>query len=203
MNAELNNIGILPLGQPYNMLPWNYFGPESVSSIPNNQVIDWVLVEGRDAPNAASATESTRFARQAAFLLNNGDVVGLDGSSKLSVTYLLNDDLFVVIWHRNHLPVMSANPLTQSGGVYSYDFTESASQAFGNNQNNLGSAFAMIGGNGDANDLINSDDKNNHWLIEAGLNGYLSSDYSLNGQVDNIDKNDIWRKNEGLIEILP
>lgn len=107
MNAGINDLSLLPLSHPYNIPPWNYPGTESVASIPNNQVVDWVLIEGRDAPDAASATETTSFVRQAAFLLSNGKIVDLDGVSLLSTNYSLNNNLFVVIWHRNHLPILS------------------------------------------------------------------------------------------------
>ncbi|RLD53861.1 MAG: hypothetical protein DRJ05_15745, partial [Bacteroidetes bacterium] len=59
--------GFLPLTQPYGGSPWNYSGAESVTSIPAN-VVDWILVELRDAPDAGSAIPSTMIAQQAAFL---------------------------------------------------------------------------------------------------------------------------------------
>lgn len=121
----------------------------------------------------------------------------------LSYNYTLNNDLFVVIWHRNHLPYMSANPLTESVGIYSYDFTTSASQSYGDNQNNLGGAYGMIGGNGDASSTIDSNDQISVWMIEAGLKGYLSGDFTLDGQANNKDKNDIWFPNIGKQKILP
>lgn len=203
MNTLLNDNNHLPLNQPYNIPPWNYPGTESVAAIPNNQVIDWVLVDWRDAPNAASATETTIFVRQAAFLLSNGKIVDLDGVSPLSTNYSLNNNLFVVIWHRNHLPIMTQFPLVESGGIYSYDFTTSANQAYGSNQNNLGTAFGMIGGNGDASNTVDLVDKTSVWMIEAGLKGYLFGDFTMDGQVNNKDKDDVWNHNLGKSEIIP
>lgn len=203
MNTGINDLSLLPINQPYNIPPWNYPGTESVAAIPNNQVVDWVLVNWRDAPDAASATETTSFARQAAFLLSNGKIVDLDGVSPLSTNYSLNNNLFVVIWHRNHLPILSQFPLVESGGIFSYDFTTSANQAYGSNQNNLGTAFGMIGGNGDASNAIDLVDKTSVWMIEAGLKGYLFGDISLDGQVNNKDKDDVWLPNYGKTAILP
>ncbi|MCD4698921.1 MAG: DNRLRE domain-containing protein, partial [Bacteroidales bacterium] len=71
MNSNLTSI--LPLSQPYDTPPWNYSGTENVASIPGD-VVDWILVEFRDAPNAASATLLTSIATQAAFVNNNGEV---------------------------------------------------------------------------------------------------------------------------------
>ena len=65
MTTLLNSGGIIPLAQPYNVAPWNYSGSESVVSIPNANVVDWVMVELRDAASAPLATVGTRIARQA------------------------------------------------------------------------------------------------------------------------------------------
>ncbi len=56
MIPYLNMAGYLPLSQPYNTAPWNYSGIESVSSIPNYNIVDWVLLEFRDATSAEEAT---------------------------------------------------------------------------------------------------------------------------------------------------
>ena len=136
MNTDLNNQNQIPFSQPYSTTPWNYAGTESVPSIPNTNIVDWVLIELRDASDAASATPATVIERQAAFLLNNGEVVGLDGNTGAlqCTSTTITNNLFVVVYHRNHLAIMSANPLTKAGEVYSYDFTIADSQAFGNNQ---------------------------------------------------------------------
>ncbi|MEZ5197256.1 MAG: hypothetical protein R2764_12900 [Bacteroidales bacterium] len=131
MSTDLNLAGELPLSQPYNTAPWNYSGTESVAAIPNPNVVDWVMVELRDAANAAVATTATTIAQQAAFLLKDGSVVGLDGSSNLQFTNSVSNNLFVVVWHRNHLGVLSASPLTGSGGSYTYDFSTSINKAYG------------------------------------------------------------------------
>ncbi len=82
MNTTLN--GILPLSHPYNVtLPyfggtpdWYYTGAGSVGAIPNVNIVDWVLVELRDAVSAAAATSATSVAKFPAFILNNGNIVG-------------------------------------------------------------------------------------------------------------------------------
>lgn len=45
--AALNNLGYIPLSQPYSGTPWNYTGTESVVSIPNVNIVDWILIELR------------------------------------------------------------------------------------------------------------------------------------------------------------
>ena len=54
MTTGLNQANMLPLGQPFNTAPWNYDETEMVTAIPNGNAVDWVLVELRDAPDAAS-----------------------------------------------------------------------------------------------------------------------------------------------------
>ncbi|MCD4745907.1 MAG: hypothetical protein K8R58_06375 [Bacteroidales bacterium] len=201
MNTHLNDAGLLPLAQPYNIAPWNYAGTESVASIPNPDIVDWVLIELRDATDASLATGATMIAQQAAFLLNDGSVVGLDGIGNLQFNSLaIQQSLFVIIWHRNHLGVMSANPVSKTGGVYTYNFSTGAGQAYGgaNGHKEIGAGiWGMIGGDGDANKQISNADKIDVWASEAGSSGYLSGDFSMDGQVGNPDKNDIWAPNSG------
>ncbi len=54
MAPYLNAPGVLPLSQPYNIAPWYYQGSESVISIPNNNIVDWILVELRETLGGAA-----------------------------------------------------------------------------------------------------------------------------------------------------
>ena len=51
-------------------------------SIPANMV-DWILVDLRDATSAENAGSATRIARKAGIMLTDGSIVGTDGSSPL------------------------------------------------------------------------------------------------------------------------
>lgn len=200
MNTLINSNGILPLSQPYNIAPWNYTGTESIVSEPNTNIVDWVLVELRDTTEAQYASGETMIARQAAFVLNDGSIVGLDGVSNLQFNNSIIHQLFIVIWHRNHLGVMSAYPLTETGGVYNYDFTTGADEAYGgaNGHKEIGTGiWGMIAADGNADGYVNLLDKDDIWKQQAGEKGYKSGDYNLNGQVNNPEKNDFWVPNEG------
>ncbi|MBC8488465.1 MAG: hypothetical protein H8D45_20755 [Bacteroidetes bacterium] len=206
MNTNLNSGGYIPLSQPYNTIPWNYNGSESVVAIPNSDITDWVLVELRDATDAGSANNAAMFDRQAGFLLKNGTIAGLDGASNLEfhIPYLQN--LYIVVWHRNHLGIMSAYPVTESGGIYSYDFSSGVDQVYGGvhaHKNLGGGVYGMIGGDGDANGIINNADKTSIWWIIAGKRGYEAGDYNLNGQINNKDKNNVWLINIGSTSQVP
>lgn len=200
MNTDLNSI--IPQQQSLGVI--GYEGPEAVSAIPNTNIVDWIGVELRDAPNIGSANEGTTVGGGAFFILNDGKVVGLDGSSMLSFDLEIANQLFVVIWHRNHLPVISQYPLSESGGIYTYDFTTAANQAYGSNQNNLGGGkFGMIAGNANGDGDIDEVDGTESWIPEAGKSGYFGGDVNMDGQVNNQDKNDVWLPNYGKSIILP
>ena len=203
MNTDLTGLTNFPFSQPYNIPPWNYSGTESVTSIPPG-VVDWVLVELRDTTDATLATGETTIARQAAFLLNNGGVVDLDGSSILSFYHSIIHSLFVVIYHRNHLAIMSAYPLTESAGIYTYDFSNDENQVYNgaSGHKDLGGLWGMFAGDGNSDGLINSTDKN-IWSAEAGAFGYFTFDYDLDSQTDNPDKNDVWFINLGKESQVP
>jgi hypothetical protein len=201
MNTDLD----IPLSQPFSSAPWNYDGTESVDSIPAD-VVDWVLIELRDTTEANLATNETIIERHAAFVLNDGKIVDTAGGDTRPCVYTaVTDNLFVVIYHRNHLPVMSANPLTESGGVYSYDFTTGNNQAYGTDaQKDLGNGiFGMFGGDAITDNTVNDSDKTSSWLLETGFSGYLSSDLNLDGQSNNSDKNEVWLENYGKISLVP
>ncbi|MBN3034529.1 MAG: hypothetical protein JW861_03020 [Bacteroidales bacterium] len=201
MNTGLNIAGFIPLSQPYNVDPWYYTGTGAVTAIPNADVVDWVLIELRDAPDATSATSATMFAQRVGFLLRNGAVVDLDGGSKLQINSAISHNLFVVAWHRNHIGIMSAVPLIEAGGIYTYDFTTSSGQAYGGGLAHKELApgiWGMTGGDGLPDNQINNGDKNQVWTLQAGTAGYKAGDFDMNGEVNNGDKNDVWAPNTGL-----
>ncbi|MEZ5147267.1 MAG: GEVED domain-containing protein [Bacteroidales bacterium] len=183
MGTDLNTAGHVPVTQPYNpSLPyygnnnpvWMYAGSESVGTIPTGAV-DWVVVQLRDATTAANATSGTIIGTQAGFLMNDGSIRGTDGLSNLLYEVTVTNNLYAVIYHRNHLGIMSANGLTESGGVYSYDFTSSSTQTYGgvNAVKELEpGVWGMVAADGDANGLIQNTDETSVWQTDLGSSGY-------------------------------
>ena len=204
MITILKDDGQIPHNQPYNVSPWFYTGTESVAAIPDN-VVDWVLVDLRDAPSATAALPATSAEMQAAFILNNGSVVGLDGSSVLQFTAAISNDPHVVVWHRNHLGVLSATSPVETSGIYTYDFSTALAQAFGGG---LGyklidtGIYGMAGGDANGDGVIDAADKA-LWIGQAGTKGYKASDLDLDMQVNNIDKNDLMIENQDLSSQVP
>jgi hypothetical protein len=144
-------------------------------------------------------------AREAGFILSNGSIVDRDGINPIQIDFEIHDNLYVVIWHRNHCGVMSATPLAEVNDVYSYDFTTSSGQAFGlDAQKELApNVWGMIAADGNTDGMIDDLDLENIWVLQAGEAGYKIGDYNLDTQVDNKDKDDAWIPNVGQGSIIP
>jgi len=206
MLSFLNFFGYIPLAQPYQASPWNYTGTESVAAMPNNDVVDWVLIELRDAANAPSATTATTLAKQAGFILEDGSITTLDGSGNMQFGVKINQNLFAVVWHRNHLGIMSATPVPKVGNLYTYDFTTAAGQVHGgvNGHKQLASGiWGLVAGDGNADKQVSNADKLDVWKPQSGSSGYKSGDFDMNGQVENPDKIETWKPNSGRSSQVP
>ena len=195
MATNLNPTEI-PLLQPYNTAPWDYAGTEYVSSIPNEDIVDWVLIELRDTTDVEFATGNTMIDQQAAFLLKDGKIVDTAGrDARPCVSTTVSNNLFLVIWHRNHLGIISASPLSYNKGVYSFDYSTGSDKVYGGNTgyDELSTGiWGMISGDGDADGIVDNNDKTVSWEIQAGESGYFSGDYNLDTQIENNDKDGYW-----------
>ena len=204
MDSDLTTDGVVPLSQPYSGSPWFYGGSETVPSIPIGAV-DWVLLELRDAVNAASATPATVFARKAAFVLEDGTIVDLDGSSIPTFSGTLTNNLFVVVYHRIHLPIMSANAVTQIGGIYTYDFSSGVGQVYGGAAGHKPlsvSTWGMFGGNSNGDHTVDAVDYA-LWRESVGIPGYKAGNFDMDSQTNNQDKNDVMVDNFGEMSQVP
>lgn len=177
MTTTLNTSGFLPLSQPYSGAPFSYSGTEAVASVPANAT-DWVLVELRETSNGAAVSQ------RAAFLQNDGQVLETSGSAGYWATTAKASgyDLsyFVVVKHRNHLPVMSAATVALPNAA-AYDFTTAQGQAFGTSpMYDLGGVFGLISGDANLTGIVTAADISD---AIAGLNatGYLATDANLTG----------------------
>ncbi|MCF8403884.1 MAG: hypothetical protein K9H58_08065, partial [Bacteroidales bacterium] len=207
MNTTLNDNGHIPFTQPYNITPWNYVGTESVASIPPD-ITDWVLLEFRETTGGSeTATPGTMIAQRALFLNNDGYIVNLDGTRDIKIEVpTVNSNLYVVVWHRNHLGVMTSNPVSFDSAPYSYDFTSGESQAYGGalGQNELGGGmYGMMGGDANSDSDVDGADFNIWQSNAGGAANYEKADLNMNNQVNNTDKNDILVGNTGQSSQVP
>ncbi len=200
MNTTLNDNGIIPSSQPYNVAPWNYNGTESVASIPAG-VVDWVLVELRETSGGPeTATTGTMIMQRALFLNSDGGIVDLQGTREMKFDIpTVNDNLYMIVWHRNHLGVMIANPVSLDVAPVVYDFSAAEGNAYGGSDGHKdlgGGVYGMYTGDANSDGNINNNDKVT-WGLNAGTKGYKTTDLNFDNQVDNQDKNDVWVPNNG------
>jgi hypothetical protein len=194
MVSTLRSSGLLPLQQPYALAPWNYGGTEAYATNTNisTKAIDWVLLELRDA-----VYPDLVIARKAAMLYNDGWIADANAPTTQGVTFngIANNAYYVAIKHRNHLGIMSAQPLNLSAQSTSYDFSSSATQAYNSAQVAIASnRYALFAGDMDGNGIINYADYNLYAAQMGMTNGYYAADLSLNKTVNLLDY-DFYRPN--------
>jgi hypothetical protein len=199
MSTALNIGGYLPLTHPYGGSPWNYIGTENVAAIPNGDIVDWVLVEYRVTPGGPEdASSATMVAKQAAFLLKDGTIVGMDGENELQIDISITDNLYIVVWHRNHLGVMTSTNVTRDGAAYTWDFRDDINKAYQVDQGykDLGGGyFGMVSGDGDGNGIVQSTDETNVWKPQLNQAGYLNGDFNMSGITQGNDETIYWKPN--------
>jgi len=113
-SPNMNNVlgSSVPLTQPYSNTPWSYAGAEStdLSFITTNNIVDWVYLELRTGASAGTAT--TIVSKRAALLRNDGVILDLDGSVDIDFGGVSPGDYYIAVYHRNHLPIISSQPVT-------------------------------------------------------------------------------------------
>lgn len=189
MHNELNLQNLLPNQHPYNVAPYNYTGGTSLTSFPP-QMVDWVLVEAR-----TNTMNTSRVEMKVGILLQDGRITAVDGTSPLSFNLTVGSSYYFVVRHRNHLDVMTANPVIQSS-LMTYDFTTAAAQAFGNNQQKIIGNKAVLFGGDMTQDLVIQITDFDAWRMQpAQISVYTPIDANMDGIVQTTDA-DLWFFNQ-------
>ncbi|MCE7993635.1 MAG: hypothetical protein HEP71_16745 [Roseivirga sp.] len=206
LNTTLNSS--IPSTQPYTNN--GHAGAETAGAVPANAV-DWVLVELREAGSAVAALNSTKVGSAAGFLMNDGTIKGTDGTSDLTVPLSGNtgSDFFVVVYHRNHLPIMSANTISESGSTYTIDFTIASAnthQGTTGLASLAGAKFGMLAGDADGDGDVDSADlttwrAENGKAFSYGTNG--KNDLNLDGAINAVDRIEFQKKNVSKTSQVP
>jgi len=181
MRTDINDNGFVPLSQPYNNSQYDYDGTESVTSVPAG-VVDWIYLELRETADGAPIPSG----RRAAFIKSDGRIVDLDGINPVKVN-TISGNYFIVIGHRNHLPVMSANAQTLNTTSALYDFTTGLGQYYLGQAASLGSGiFGLYAGDANKSFIVSAADytvvTNN--LLQANYN---QADINMSGIVSAAD----------------
>ena len=195
MRDSLRVKGLIPLAQPYTALGYVHAGggggeattASVLNTVGNNAIVDWVVVELRDA-----TTPSLVIATRSALLQRDGDVVGTDGVSPVQFTQPVKD-YRVAIRHRNHLGVMTA-AVRVSIAERSYDLSNGSTALYGTGATKtVGAVQVLWAGNAVRDTEIkytNIGSDREAILTAIGgvvptntVNGYLITDTNMDGRV--------------------
>ncbi len=186
--------GAVPTEQPYGAAEFNgtamfYDGNQSVAQLPDD-VIDWVLVSLRTGTDASSEVPGSE---QSALLRTDGTVVGVDGNL-ITFKGIAPGSYYLVLGHRNHLSVMSSQPVNLFSGFGSWDFTSGLDQAYSTGQTamvGLGDGrTGLFAADADADGQITALDFNRFLAqTKSVVTGYADADFNLDGQVTALDFN--------------
>ena len=200
--TRLQQQSLVPVTEPYTAMGYTFYGGGGETmNVPQNlqsQIVDWVVIELRDGYDSTHLVYS-----RAALLMSDGRIVDTDGSSNPAVVAHASGRYYVTILHRNHLAVMTAQPVLISNTI---DFTDPQLPVFGGNTSTrviVNGEALMYSGDADGNGQVQNVDDVMHWMPSAGTSGYKGADYNLDGQVQNTDRVLIWHRNVGRGTAVP
>jgi hypothetical protein len=175
MNIYLNTSGYVPATAPYTE------NPRTVSVIPT-YAVDWVLLQLRTTYNGSAVVSKS------VFLHRDGRLVADDGNDGQITLDVSPGNYYIIVKHRNHLAVMSADSIALNGSTSAlYDFTAGSAKFFrgstGAKEVETGK-WGMLGGNANnSNTLINIPD---YAAVKSNFakSGYRVEDNNLSGVVN-------------------
>ena len=132
MGDALRIFEVIPANEPYTALGYDHIGGGGESVAPlvlqttlGNAIVDWVVVELRQATSPATVV-----ATQCALIQRDGDVMATDGISPITFG-LPGTNYHVALRHRNHLGVMTLNPVPLNATPTGVDFSLASTQTYG------------------------------------------------------------------------
>jgi Fungalysin metallopeptidase (M36)/Fungalysin/Thermolysin Propeptide Motif len=196
MRDDLRVAGIIPNAEPYTGFGFaqasdgggEVLQPGATSTTGDNAVVDWVLVELRNA-----ITPTTIVATRTALVQRDGDVVAEDGLSPISLLAAAGN-YHVAIRHRNHLGAMTSTPVALNGTPLTLDFTNGSVATYGTDAQKInGTKRLLWTGNAVHDGLLKYTGTTNDrdpiltrvggTVPTATANGYWPEDHTLDGVV--------------------
>ncbi len=201
MRDDLREKGLIPLAQPYSdrMTAFKYRNKETTTAeilalTGKDAPMDWVLVELRSATNPRG-----RAMAKAALLQRDGDVADpLNNEAKLLIPNVEAGNYYVSLRHRNHLGVMTKDPIALSPTLTATDFTLTSFAVNGDNARlEVGEVALLWAGEANNNNSLIASGPGNDTNVVLGnvlmhhsntkvnsnfrLEGYYRSDLNLDG----------------------
>lgn len=143
MMDSLRAAGLLPLTEPYTAQGHTITGATTttaavLSVTGNNAIVDWVLVELRSTTTPSQILES-----HAALVQRDGDIVAVDGTSPVGFCQIAGS-YHVAVRHRNHLGVMTAQPIALGATATALNLSIPGTATWGTNARKLANGRAML-----------------------------------------------------------
>ncbi|MBN2201557.1 hypothetical protein JW777_06380, partial [bacterium] len=187
MSTSLQSAGPIPSVSPYSDGRDGGFVPASAT--------DWVQVELRETPSGSPA------AVQSFFLKSDGSLIEPDGSTDLTVPGAGAGGYYVVLKHRNHCAVMSADTVgLDDVHAAEYDFSDGAGRYYGSGgaKELESGVWGMWAGDVNQDGNVTTTDYTS-WYNSArlGESGYRATDINLDGVVTTSDYT-MWYNNARL-----
>ncbi|MBV6403555.1 MAG: PQQ-dependent sugar dehydrogenase [Flavobacteriales bacterium] len=195
MRDDLRVQGLIPESEPYSALgltptagPGATLLPGALGNTGPEAVVDWVLLELRDATDPALVLD-----RVPGLVQRNGQVVSLDGVSPLMMTAPVRF-AHLAVRHRNHLGVLTAAPLDLGTTTLALDLREPATPCAGTDARRARATLRTLwAGNATLDGLVSyvgADNDRDAVLVSIGGTpptavsaGYLQADVNLDGLV--------------------
>jgi uncharacterized delta-60 repeat protein len=186
----------IPLSEPYRALGFTVLGGGSESISPSvllqqgpQAVVDWILVELRDAQDPAHIV-----ATRSGLLLADGSIVDTDGQSALRFFGTGMGAYYIAVRHRNHLGVMTEAPVFLGSAPMQLDLTSPNFPTYGSNsRKSIGNDLVLWAGDVNHDGQLKYTGENNDRdpilsriggvLPTATATGYHAEDVNLDGTV--------------------
>ncbi len=111
-----------------------------------------------------------------------------DGTASLSIPGSMNGNYFVIVKHRNSIETWTNSPVSFTGSVTEYNFSATATMAFGSNLKLVSGKYVIYGGDINQDGIIDADD-----MVSVDndasdfMHGYLSTDVNGDGTTSSDD----------------
>lgn len=115
--------------------------------------------------------------------------VNTDGTARVIIPAIPEGgSYFIVVKHRNSIETWNTSPVSFSGTIISYNFSDAVSRAFGNNLKLMAGRYVIFGGDVNQDGQVDVADMTPVDNDAAGfVSGYLATDVNGDGIIDTAD----------------
>ena len=128
----------------------------------------------------------------------------INGIIDISLEDQYSDSYYIVLKNRNHIETWSSLPISFVNNFIIYNFTTSASKAYGDNQKEVAPGiFAIFAGDVNQDGLVDGSDMSDSEVDNNNfISGYLPTDVNGDGLVDGSDMSIVETANNNFVGIV-